>query len=36
MAQRVKEFVKVNVAQPKIGIFELMIIATGILWVLSL
>lgn len=36
MAQRVKEFVKETVAQPKIGMFELLIVATGILWVLSL
>lgn len=36
MAKIVKDFVKESVAAPKIGMFEIMIIAVGLLWVLSL
>ena len=36
MTKMVKNFVKESVAAPKIGMFEIMIIAPGILWVLSL
>lgn len=36
MAKVVKEFVKESIVVPKIGMFEIMVVAAGILWVLSL
>lgn len=36
MAKVVKEFVKESIAAPKIGMFEIMFVSVGILWVLSL
>lgn len=36
MAKMVKEFVLETVAEPKLGFFEIMIIAVGLFWVLSL
>lgn len=36
MAKVVKEFVKESIAAPKISLFEIMIIAVGLTWALSL